>query len=884
MPSQFTVSNSPVTSSGTLTASWNNQNKNMVFAGPATGSASLPTFRALVASDLPSTDSIWSLNTADTSVFLSNNNNKVGIGTNDPVGKFVVKGDEINNSSDLVPLFTVKDKDGNDVFVVYPKGVMVYIDEVPLGTNETTQVSGFRVGKPTGTGSKGFEDEYFTISPKSETDTLASQARILWYPLKEAFMSGRIIVESVDSVGLNSWASGFESKSIGNYSQALGYKARAKGNNSTAIGNYAYALGDNSFAFGDSTIAGGGGGLKALNNFCYAFGKGSKALGNGSYAFGYGANSTGSDAFAFGTGTEASGMGSFAIGFIGRDSANISTGNTKATADWAVAIGMGSQSTYKGAFSIGTKSLAQNEYALAMGYKTLASGMFSSAFGKQTSSIGTGSTAMGFSTTASGNYSTAMGQYTIASGKYSTAIGWYSEASGDHSVAMGQETEAIGEASTSMGAGTKASGDASTAMGAATIASNSSSTAMGNGTRASGFVSTAIGYQTLASGQQSTAMGAYTTASEYATTAMGQGTTASGIMSTAMGNESTASGSYSTTLGYYTAATGNYSTALGNHTTAQAHSSFVIGRYNLVSGTTDTWVDNEALFVIGKGSSSSDRSNAMLVLKNGKVSIGATTPNCRLHVNATETDEDGFRVQIAGSTKLYVDNNGGTAIGSLTVPPINGLFVKGNIRMNDSSIFLRDDNNHGLRYKSTVDGPQLFGWDGGQLTTIHNNRTSLQWDYNGYVYLPYTYSATVGATNRDLYIDNTGKLGYVSSSVRYKKSITNMENVNWIYSLRPVNYCYKNDSSERKQYGLIAEEVEKTNPLFVSYNEDGTVETVQYSQLITPMLKAIQELKKEIEMLRSENSELKKQSAQIEELTKKYDELIKMMSISAEKK
>lgn len=54
MPSQFTVTNSPVTGSGTLTAAWNNQTANQVFAGPSTGAAAAPGFRSLVAADIPS--------------------------------------------------------------------------------------------------------------------------------------------------------------------------------------------------------------------------------------------------------------------------------------------------------------------------------------------------------------------------------------------------------------------------------------------------------------------------------------------------------------------------------------------------------------------------------------------------------------------------------------------------------------------------------------------------------------------------------------------------------------------------------------------------------------------------------------------------------------
>lgn len=54
LPNLFTVSGSPVTSSGTLTATLASQTANQVFAGPTTGSPAAPTFRALVSTDLPS--------------------------------------------------------------------------------------------------------------------------------------------------------------------------------------------------------------------------------------------------------------------------------------------------------------------------------------------------------------------------------------------------------------------------------------------------------------------------------------------------------------------------------------------------------------------------------------------------------------------------------------------------------------------------------------------------------------------------------------------------------------------------------------------------------------------------------------------------------------
>lgn len=53
LPAIFSVTNSPVTTSGTLTASLATQTANTVFAGPITGVAAAPTFRSLVTSDIP---------------------------------------------------------------------------------------------------------------------------------------------------------------------------------------------------------------------------------------------------------------------------------------------------------------------------------------------------------------------------------------------------------------------------------------------------------------------------------------------------------------------------------------------------------------------------------------------------------------------------------------------------------------------------------------------------------------------------------------------------------------------------------------------------------------------------------------------------------------
>jgi hypothetical protein len=60
-PAQFAVTGSPVTTTGTLAITWNTQSANVVLAGPVSGGAASPTFRSLVAADIPSLDYVTSV-------------------------------------------------------------------------------------------------------------------------------------------------------------------------------------------------------------------------------------------------------------------------------------------------------------------------------------------------------------------------------------------------------------------------------------------------------------------------------------------------------------------------------------------------------------------------------------------------------------------------------------------------------------------------------------------------------------------------------------------------------------------------------------------------------------------------------------------------------
>lgn len=383
----------------------------------------------------------------------------------------------------------------NEYLQVTPDSTRIYFNDGAKGTVGGFAVSGRGTGKATAT-------DYFNISGNMEVETVLSEARVLWYPKKEAFMAGRVIVESPDSVGTNSWATGFESKAIGDYSQALGYYARAYGNNSTAIGNRANVDSSNSYAFGNNTY------ISGIN----------------SYAIGNGANVSGEGSYAIGSGAKASGNFSFAFGSDGVDSAGVATNVTRATADYAYALGMGSLASNNGAFALGTENEASGYFSTAIGYNTKASGHYgSTAIGYYSTAIGNyGATALGYMSEAQGDYSTAIGIESKAIEWYSVAIGEQARAEGTNAVAIGKETVASGNTSTAIGSSTEAIGGASIAMGHMSIAQgNYSSTAIGYQNHSVGAASVTLGYNTIARGFYSTAMGRNTIAKSYGETVVG---------------------------------------------------------------------------------------------------------------------------------------------------------------------------------------------------------------------------------------------------------------------------------------------------------------------------------------------------------------------------
>ena len=120
-------------------------------------------------------------------------------------------------------------------------------------------------------------------------------------------------------------------------------------------------------------------------------------------------------------------------------------------------------------------------------------------------------------------------------------------------------------------------------------------------------------------------------------------------------------------------------------------------------------------------------------------------------------------------------------------------------------------------------------------------------------------------------VDSSGHLGTTTSSARFKAEIKPMDNASEaILALKPVTFCYKQeiDPEGIRQFGLVAEDVEKVNPDLVARDASGKAYTVRYeavnAMLLNEFLKEHKKVEDLEDMVTSLAATVKEQAAQIQ--------------------
>jgi hypothetical protein len=97
----------------------------------------------------------------------------------------------------------------------------------------------------------------------------------------------------------------------------------------------------------------------------------------------------------------------------------------------------------------------------------------------------------------------------------------------------------------------------------------------------------------------------------------------------------------------------------------------------------------------------------------------------------------------------------------------------------------------------------------------------------------------VGVSGSQVVVNAIGKIGVAASSARFKEEIKPMDKASeLIHTLKPVTFRYKQeiDPEGVRQFGLVAEEVEKVNPGLVARDAEGRVYNVRYEAVNAMLL------------------------------------------------
>jgi len=144
---------------------------------------------------------------------------------------------------------------------------------------------------------------------------------------------------------------------------------------------------------------------------------------------------------------------------------------------------------------------------------------------------------------------------------------------------------------------------------------------------------------------------------------------------------------------------------------------------------------------------------------------------------------------------------------------------------------------------------------------------------------------TISGTTAAVIVSNTGQLGTLGSSERFKKDIAAMEKASEaILSLRPVTFHYRADAENTPQFGLIAEEVAKVNPALVLPDKEGKPYSVRYDQVNAMLLNEFLKEHRKNEEQQATIAQLiatdTRQQKQIEALTAAFQKVSAQLELS----
>lgn len=229
-------------------------------------------------------------------------------------------------------------------------------------------------------------------------------------------------------------------------------------------------------------------------------------------------------------------------------------------------------------------------------------------------------------------------------------------------------------------------------------------------------------------------------------------------------------------------------------------------------------VDSNSSLAIYDSTAAAQR---LILDQSGNVGIGTSSPAAKLDVNGPASV-----TSFTGSTRL-----GFTVKGSTAATDYSGIDFSGNSQTVPTAR---------IGVLSDAGGSKLvFGTSNNYSTGITNTAVAI--DASGNLYCQGVYANTTGSA-ANVFVASNGLLQRSTSSLKYKTDVQNaLHGLAEVMQLRPVTYKGKTDG-DKIFGGLIAEEVDAVGLTeFVQYAEDGSPDALAYGNMVSLLVKAIQE-------------------------------------------
>ena len=392
----------------------------------------------------------------------------------------------------------------------------------------------------------------------------------------------------------------------------------------------------------------------------------------------------------------------------------------------------------------------------------------------------------------------------------------------------------------------------------------------------------------VAIGGGTTGLGASSSRADYAV-AIGWNADARGQASIALG-PSDAYGYNAFSTGWVTEARGNYSATFGYRTTAYPYGSLALGRYNVITGDSAAWVANDPVFIIGDGTTDATRSNAFVVLKNGRTAIGYDTPTGMLQVSTALGTITGTPVNTANAALLLGTPALGMAFDANQIEMLGDRFHLNYSSPENVSLVYGGGSVSIGQTVSPTDRLHIAALTGENPLRVQvQGVTRLRVHANGGVsvganVLPPDaglYVAGISRFDADVLPDNDGvyELGgpanrwqivwatngvIQTSDRRLKTHIRPLEaGLAKVMRLRPVTYQWRDQPEAGTQIGLIAQEVQAVLPELVTDPGPDAYLGVNYAELAPVLIQALQEQQAQLE---AQAALLQAQQAEIDKL------------------